>query len=52
MDVVGARNVGMDISWINNDKESLKERAYKPDYFVFKFAEINEVLQVNAIKCC
>jgi len=50
--VVGARNVGMDVVWINNDKESLKERALKPDYFVSKFAKINKVPQVNAIKCC
>lgn len=42
-DVVGAKAVGMDVIWINKNKEPDRERDIKPDYTVSKLAEINEL---------
>jgi putative hydrolase of the HAD superfamily len=43
-DVVGSKAVGMDVVWVNKNKELVREEISKPDYVVSKFAEIGDIL--------
>lgn len=43
-DVVGSKAVGMDVVWINKNKEPLRKEISEPDYVVSEFAEIGDIL--------
>lgn len=43
-DVVGSKAVGMDVVWINKNREPLKREISKPEHVVSKFVEIVEIL--------
>jgi HAD superfamily hydrolase (TIGR01549 family) len=43
-DVLGSKGVGMDVVWINKNKEPLRKEISKPDYVVSRFDEIGDIL--------
>lgn len=43
-DVVGSKNVGMNVIWINKCNEQIREGISNPDYEVTKFAEISKII--------
>ncbi len=43
-DVVGSKSVGMDVVWINKDREPIREGISKPDYVVSRFADVKNIL--------
>src|SRR5579884_873371 len=43
-DVVGSKAVGMDVVWINKNREPIGEGISKPDYVVSRFADVNNIL--------
>jgi len=43
-DVIGSKNVGMDVIWVNKGNEKIRHEITNPDYEVTKFAEITKIL--------
>lgn len=43
-DVVGSKAVGMEVVWINKNREPIREGISRPDYVVSKFTEIGDIL--------
>jgi HAD superfamily hydrolase (TIGR01549 family) len=43
-DIIGSKAVGMNVIWINRNKEPFKEGVLKPDHTVSKFTEIEDIL--------
>ena len=43
-DVIGSKAVGMDVIWINKNREEIKEGTSRPNHIVSSLAEIREIL--------
>ena len=43
-DVIGSKNVGMDVIWVNKGNEKIRHEITNPDYEVNKFTEITKIL--------
>jgi putative hydrolase of the HAD superfamily len=43
-DVVGSKNVGMNVIWINKNNEHIRREIPNPDYVVTKFTDINKII--------